>query len=719
MPVSHIGLTVSHLPTSCSFFLSALQPLGYRFVGEQKNQIGLGITDADFFLCQETPGVKAGAAHIAFTAPSRTAVRDFYAAALNAGGRPNGAPAARTGEDDHFNAAVLDLDGNSIEVVFSNKPDCRDDGTVIQHSRVMTWRKSMTESYGDDRTAVSARTSHTASRQTPGVSKAPSVASMASMAATMVQSVSAPDTVQQAGTSATKSGDGTKTLIGTLLGAAAGAAVAYAMCKSEQDSAKKESEFIAFKDAQAHVAHVAHVATVAAQAIEHTKRVMQTPQYMTDAPQQQQQAVVHRNINDDAEYHYAATQPRSVYTQQAIEAAPPRSEYSSVASSRTGQQRQIEYTPAHSTAPSQSQFTALQRSYTSPEHSIAPSQSQSQSQSQFTAPQRSLTNPDMNAVAKTKSTVSRVHSVAPSSLISSYVGEQQPSRRNGEGSVYSHHSSKSKAKSSAPSHVSKHSSHPKHTTKSHSRAPSPPPSTIKAKAQSVIGSILGRDPKPIDDDLIEDFDWDWKDNEYNDTDSVAPSDSISNAGSHRSHRRRKSKSRSGGSEVSKYSSSSERTSSSKHTIKPKSKPKHASVESDVQSDKKSSAPSYRSRSHSHSQRPNHGNPSPLSQEVLLEEHANHANVMSAPSDAGTLRPVKSNSRKDSLMAGQYDNLFNGATQHGTGSVAGELPIRGITQSMIDGETGREDRDKGSKVGMKNPNRSMINYSLGQKMKVFE
>jgi hypothetical protein len=56
MPVSHIGLTVSHLPTSCSFFLSALQPLGYRFIGQQGNQIGLGIDDADFFICQETPG---------------------------------------------------------------------------------------------------------------------------------------------------------------------------------------------------------------------------------------------------------------------------------------------------------------------------------------------------------------------------------------------------------------------------------------------------------------------------------------------------------------------------------------------------------------------------------------------------------------------------------------------------------------------------------------
>ena len=56
MPVSHIGLTVSHLPTSCSFFLAALSPLGYRYIGQDNSQIGFGIDEADFFICQETPG---------------------------------------------------------------------------------------------------------------------------------------------------------------------------------------------------------------------------------------------------------------------------------------------------------------------------------------------------------------------------------------------------------------------------------------------------------------------------------------------------------------------------------------------------------------------------------------------------------------------------------------------------------------------------------------
>ncbi|KAF3049252.1 hypothetical protein E8E11_009337 [Didymella keratinophila] len=255
MPVSHIGLTVSHLPTSSSFFLSALQPLGYRYIGQQGHQVGFGIREADFFLCQETPGIKAGAAHIAFTATSRTAVRDFYSAALNAGGRPNGSPACRTGDDSHFNAAVLDFDGNSIEVVYSGAPDYRDDGTVISHSRVITWERTVSQSMRDDASIFSSRTAKSVAKAPTEVSKAPSVASKApsvvSQAPSVARSVSEPVAVPQAAPPASsKSGDAATTLVGTLLGAAAGAAVAYAFVRSERDSAKKEADFSAFMEAK-------------------------------------------------------------------------------------------------------------------------------------------------------------------------------------------------------------------------------------------------------------------------------------------------------------------------------------------------------------------------------------------------------------------------------------------------------------------------------------
>ncbi|KAF2641421.1 hypothetical protein P280DRAFT_312998 [Massarina eburnea CBS 473.64] len=310
MTVSHIGVTVSHLPTSCSFYLAALQPLGYRFVGQQGSQIGLGINDADFFLCQETSSVKAGSAHIAFTAPSRTSVRDFYTAALNSGARPNGAPASRTEEDGHFNAAILDPDGNSVEVVFKNGPDLRDDGTVIKHSRVITWQRTVTDSYQDDRTV---RSSHTLSKAPPG----PSLMTVASKAASMARSVSEPTGVPQAGhaqaQAAPNKGDsGAKTIIGTLIGAAAGAAVVYAMVKSEQDSAQKESDFNALKQAKNMVSQFAP----------QFLGTNQQPQQMDPQPQPVYEISpkpLHRSLSDTGSEYSAASAQRTV---RAIEPAP-------------------------------------------------------------------------------------------------------------------------------------------------------------------------------------------------------------------------------------------------------------------------------------------------------------------------------------------------------------------------------------------------------------
>ncbi|KAI9837813.1 MAG: hypothetical protein M1819_006747 [Sarea resinae] len=225
MPVSHIGLTVSHLPTSCSFFLSSLQPLGYRFIGQEGNQIGLGIYDADFFLCQETPGIKAGAAHIAFSAPSRSVVNAFFRAALKAGGRPNGEPATRDADKGYYNAAVLDFDGNSIEVV--HRDGLSDQAAVLEGPearRVLTWQKSVAKS-------VSGNSKPPASEASANSAAAP---------APTVKSQVAPVATEQAPPS--NEGPSTKTLIGTLLGAAAGAAVAYAMVKGDSMSADSESK---------------------------------------------------------------------------------------------------------------------------------------------------------------------------------------------------------------------------------------------------------------------------------------------------------------------------------------------------------------------------------------------------------------------------------------------------------------------------------------------
>ncbi|KAI4848811.1 hypothetical protein E4T44_03723 [Aureobasidium sp. EXF-8845] len=230
MPVSHVGLTVSHVPSACSFFLSALQPLGYRYVGNQGDSVGFGTGDADFFLSPEVPGVPCSSAHVAFSATSKAAVRDFYTAALTAGGKPNGSPAFRGRDDCIFNAAVLDLDGNSIEVIYHQLEDEDIYTTVSGGSRVLTWRRGIVNVLGDeDRTTfVSAQRSQ------------PETESISITATTPTLAV---PTASQLSSSASGFKITGNAIIGTILGAAAGAAVAYAMVKSEQDSAQQEADF--------------------------------------------------------------------------------------------------------------------------------------------------------------------------------------------------------------------------------------------------------------------------------------------------------------------------------------------------------------------------------------------------------------------------------------------------------------------------------------------
>lgn len=666
--------------------------------------------------------VKAGAAHIAFTAPSRTAVRDFYTAALTAGGRPNGAPASRCDEDSHFNAAVLDLDGNSIEVVFRNGPDLRDDGTVIGHSRVIKWQRSVHESYesfrSESRSIVSSHTS--ASRAAP-IEKAESIISKApssvSKAGSIARSVSEPVAVPQTTTTSDAGSGAAKQIIGTLLGAAAGAAVAYAMVRSEQDSAKKESDFSAFMDAKN---FVKGAAGYLAQASSQPKQPQQAPQPAIEAATPTPESV-HRNNDAQSYRFFTPPQPRSVY------AAPKQIDNQSYHSSTPPQPRSV-YAPTkqidaqsyHSSVPPQpwnnsdtprqleAQSTYYSASVVSnaktkapaplaleyaPAASVAPTQARSRHTNA-----RSVTSPELLTIEKARSTASTAKplsivskarsaapSAAPSSLISSFVPDHVP-RHASEGSVHSHHSSRSKAKSSH-TETSRHTSKSRHSRSHHEAvesSPSPPPPSSKtpskapSKAASVISSIFGGSSasKNNDDDFIDDLD--IEELTEDDLDTVVPSDSISQIGS--SHTRRKHKSSSkkyssdAASSISKHSTSSKHTSSRSHRSHKKD-----SDDGDADDDDRSthSTESRRRRKHKPS-------------------------VVSEPSDASTVRPVKSKDRKDSVTQGQYDNLFDETVKYGTGSVA----VRGITPSMV------------SKAE-KNRTRTVVRHDMAQKARQFE
>lgn len=240
---SSITLTVSHLPTSTSFFLSALQPLEYEFRGRANNTIGFGSVvnpsaPADFWITQELPGVPAGAAHVAFQAPSKIAVQNFFIAALKAGGNIHGEPEVRD-KNGYYSAAVIDFDGNSIEAVF--RPDLSDstenDVRSTVSSRAMTRHVSVTRSQHSraPRSEVDALISPSAApTERPvsvrGISSAviESIVTDARSAVDVVrnlaQSVSSSPTSQPR---PSREGDG-NAILGTLVAVATGAVLHYA-----------------------------------------------------------------------------------------------------------------------------------------------------------------------------------------------------------------------------------------------------------------------------------------------------------------------------------------------------------------------------------------------------------------------------------------------------------------------------------------------------------
>jgi catechol 2,3-dioxygenase-like lactoylglutathione lyase family enzyme len=118
--LDHIGIGVRDYKESRTFYELALAPLGVmltREIDADNRAAGFGIDGRDDFWIHE--GRPLGRMHVAFEASSSDEVDAFHAAALEAGGRDNGAPGLRPEYSDTYYAAyILDPNGNNIEAVF-------------------------------------------------------------------------------------------------------------------------------------------------------------------------------------------------------------------------------------------------------------------------------------------------------------------------------------------------------------------------------------------------------------------------------------------------------------------------------------------------------------------------------------------------------------------------------------------------------------------------
>ncbi|KAJ5594491.1 uncharacterized protein N7459_000699 [Penicillium hispanicum] len=242
MPVSHLTLTVSHLPTSTSFFLSCLQPLGYQFIGRHDDYIGFGQKQgepADFWITEQKPGISASAVHVAFPSPSQDAVGAFFISALKAGGKIHGEPKMRDSQSGYFSAAVIDFDGNSIEAVY--RPGNTNAVSEAGGPTIAMLENGSVVSKSSKATTVKPAESVVSSKSR-AISKAPTAIERAAPTVVSRQSQGMPPAYTVQATQKTDDGSkAAKTIVGTLIGAAAGAAIAYAMVKGDSQSSSSET----------------------------------------------------------------------------------------------------------------------------------------------------------------------------------------------------------------------------------------------------------------------------------------------------------------------------------------------------------------------------------------------------------------------------------------------------------------------------------------------
>ncbi len=128
--LDHMTFRVTDIAAVRKLYEAALAPLGYKVMHEfefdGQKMFGMGV---------ETPeGAKVNSwfiqgaseygepitrgCHLAWKAPSRSAVDAFYAAALANGAKDNGKPGLRAHyHPDYYGAFVIDLHGNNVEAV--------------------------------------------------------------------------------------------------------------------------------------------------------------------------------------------------------------------------------------------------------------------------------------------------------------------------------------------------------------------------------------------------------------------------------------------------------------------------------------------------------------------------------------------------------------------------------------------------------------------------
>ena len=291
---------VTRLPPSASFYSAVCQPLGVRFVSASPSNIVFGtpaggpvfeVRAAGTSNAAGNSGDEPRLSRIVLSAPTRSTVADFYAAALranpdlrkrngldcflhrrqdlngNQGAADNDDNNNNGDEEDYENAQIIDPDGNIMEVVYVNPPGYptnyggstvrRTQASGREASRILEWNFDVAASDARVRSPVGSNyptTPHYPRRATAPPPPQQELMSMTladddypkmlrrSVTTSTIERTTTTTQQPQQQQQANSSGLTTGAVVGTVLGAvsvgaAIGGALTYTLMRKERDRA--------------------------------------------------------------------------------------------------------------------------------------------------------------------------------------------------------------------------------------------------------------------------------------------------------------------------------------------------------------------------------------------------------------------------------------------------------------------------------------------------